>query len=230
MTPIKVAIVEEEIIFAKTIVLALETIGYEVVGTVGKYNEAIDMIAKNSPDIVLIDINLGTTKDGIDLALEIIKKFRISIIFINDNSNPITVNRAKAIKPLAFLVKPFSKHDLYSAIEIGWYNYKYHLNSAPYIVVKVGTTYEKVVINEIMFLKSEQNYMMLTLVSGRKILVRSVREEMLKNLPEATFIKISRSYIVNCKYITTIGTRTLSIANLKLNITKEVKEILLLKF
>ena len=72
--------------------------------------------------------------------------------------------------------------------------------------------------------------MMLTLVSGRKILVRSVREEMLKNLPEATFIKISRSYIVNCKYITTIGTSTLSIANLELNITKEVKEILLLKF
>ena len=229
MNKIKIAIVEDEIIIAKTIVLALETIGYEVVGAVGKYNEAIDMIAKNTPDIVLLDINLGTKKDGIDLALEIKKHFGTPIIFLTANSDSATVNRAKAIKPLAFLVKPFSQHDLYSAIEIGWDNYNDHLNSNQHIVVKVGNTYEKVVLNEIMFLKSEQNYLMLTLASGRNLLVRSVNEQMLQNLPAPTFVKISRTYIVNCNYITTIGTRTLSIANLELNITKAVKEELLLK-
>jgi len=229
MNKIKIAIVEDEIIIAKTIVLALETIGYEVVGAVGKYNEAIDMIAKNTPDIVLLDINLGTKKDGIDLALEIKKHFGTPIIFLTANSDSATVNRAKAIKPLAFLVKPFSQHDLYSAIEIGWDNYNDHVNSNQHIVVKVGNNYEKVVINEIMFLKSEQNYLMLTLASGRNLLVRSVSEQMLQNLPTPTFVKISRTYIVNCNYITTIGTRTLSIANLELNITKAVKEELLLK-
>ncbi len=229
MNKVKIAIVEDEIIIAKTIVLALETIGYEVVGAVGKYNEAIDMIAKNTPDIVLLDINLGTKKDGIDLALEIKKHFGTPIIFLTANSDSATVNRAKAIKPLAFLVKPFSQHDLYSAIEIGWDNYNDHLNSNQHIVVKVGNNYEKVVLNEIMFLKSEQNYLMLTLASGRNLLVRSVNEQMLQNLPTPTFVKISRTYIVNCKYITTIGTRTLSIANLELNITKAVKEELLLK-
>ena len=191
------------------------------------------MCAETVPDLMLLDINLGAKKDGIDLALEIKERFNTPIIFLTANSDPATVNRAKAIKPLAFLVKPFSPNDLYTAIEIGWNNYfdnaNWELTTSPHIIVKVGTRYEKVVLDEIILLKNEQNYMLLTLVSGRNLMVRSITEQMLKRLPAATFVKINRSYIVNCKYVTTIETKTISIANLKLNITKAVKEELLLK-
>ncbi len=233
MNKIKIGIVEDEMIIAETIVLALEKLGYDCAGVAGTYKEGIKMCAKTVPDLMLLDINLGAKKDGIDLALEIKERFNTPIIFLTANSDPATVNRAKAIKPLAFLVKPFSQHDLYSAIEIGWNNYydnfNNELNTSPNIIVKVGTVYEKVVLDEIILLKNEQNYMMLTLVSGRNLLVRSITEQMLKRLPAAKFVKINRTYIVNCKYVTTIETKTISIANLRLNITKAVKEELLLK-
>jgi DNA-binding LytR/AlgR family response regulator len=233
MNKIKIGIVEDEMIIAETIVLALQKIGYECAGVTGKYKGAIKMCAETVPDLMLLDINLGAKKDGIDLALEIKERFNTPIIFLTANSDPATVNRAKAIKPLAFLVKPFSPHDLYTAIEIGWNNYYDNsireLTTSPHIIVKVGTVYEKVVLDEIILLKNEQNYILLTLVSGRNLLVRSITEQMLKRLPAATFVKINRTYIVNCKYVTTIETKTISIANLKLNITKAVKEELLLK-
>ena len=232
MSKIKIGIVEDEMIIAETIVLALEKLGYDCIGIAGTYKEAIKMITKSNPDLVLLDINLNSKKDGIDLAFEIKERFGTPVIFLTANSDPTTISRAKAIKPLAFLVKPFSHHDLYSAIEIGWDKYNDSLNSAlntiTHIVLKTGITYEKVLLDEIVLLKNEQNYMVLNLISGRNIMIRCATNEILKRL-SAAFVKINRTYIVNCNYVTTIEATSLSIANLKLNIKKAVKEEILQK-
>ena len=230
MHKIKIGIVEDEMIIAETIILALKKLGYEVVGAVGDYKNAIEMIDKTAPDLVLLDINLGTKKDGIDLALEIKERFGTPIIFLTANSDAATISRAKAINPLAFLVKPFVNHDLYAAIEIGFYNYNNNLKNAleasKHLVLKVGNAFEKVLIDEVIFLKSEQNYIMLNLVKEKKLLVRYTAKEMLEQLPDALFVKINRTYIVNCNYILKIESSSLFIDNLKLNISKAVKEVI----
>lgn len=232
MDKIKIAIVEDEIIIAKTIVLALETIGYEVVGTVGKYKEAMDMIAKSTPDLVLLDINLGTKKDGIDLALEIKDSFNTPVIFLTANSDSATINRAKEIKPLAFLVKPFSKQDLFSAIEIGWNNFNTTVNSdlnpSKYIVLKVGTTYEKVMIDDIIYLKNDHHYFDIHLTSGKKVVVRYTTSQMISLLPVKQFVQINRFHIVNIKQITKIESKFIYLDLLKFLISKAKKEELLL--
>jgi two-component system response regulator LytT len=233
MDKIKIAIVEDEIIIAKTIVLALETIGYDVVGTVGKYKEAMDMIAKSTPDLVLLDINLGTKKDGIDLALEIKDSFNTPVIFLTANSDSATINRAKEIKPLAFLVKPFSKHDLFSAIEIGWNNFNSNVNSdlnpSKYIVIKVGTTYEKVMLDDIIYLKNDHHYFDIYFTCGNKIVVRYSSSKIIALLPAEQFVKINRFYIVNVKQVTKINRKNLLISQLTIPISKEVRETLLQK-
>lgn len=232
MNKIKIAIVEDEIIIAKTIVLALETIGYEVVGTVGKYKEAMDMIAKSIPDLVLLDINLGTKKDGIDLAFEIKDCFGIPVIFLTANSDPATINRAKEIKPLAFLVKPFSKHDLFSSIEIGWDNFNTTVNSdlnpSKYIVLKVGANYEKVMLDDIIYLKNDHHYFDIHLTSGKKVVVRYTTSQMISLLPIKQFVQINRFHIVNVKQITKIESKFIYLNLLKFLISKAKKEELLL--
>ncbi len=233
MNKIKIAIVEDEIIIAKTIVLALEKLGYECIGTAGKYNEAITMIAQKTPDLVLLDINLGTKKDGIDLAFEIKERFNTPIIFLTANSDPATITRAKEINPLAFLVKPFSQHDLFSAIEIGWNNFNTianaEANPPKHIVVKVGTTFEKVVLDDIAYLKNDHHYFDIHLTSGKKIVVRYTTSQMIALLPTKQFVKINRSYIVNVQKITKIEAKSAHISELKLLISKEIKEELLLR-
>lgn len=233
MNKIKLAIVEDEIIIAKTIVLALETLGYASVGIAGKYKDAIEMIAQNKPDLVLLDINLGTKKDGIDLAFEIKKRFNTPIIFITANSDPATISRAKEINPLAFLVKPFTHNDLFSAIEIGWNNFNAivnsNLNPPKYAVLKVGPAYKKIVFDDIVYLKKDHHYFDIYLISGKKLLVRYTTSEMIALLPAKQLVKINKSHIVNIRHISKIESRFVYVADLKFLMAKGVqKELLLL--
>ena len=234
MAKIKIGIVEDEMIIAETIVLALEKLGYEVVGTVGDYKKAIEMIDKTAPDLVVLDINLGTKKDGIDLALEIKERFNTAIIFLTANSDTATIDRAKEINPLAFIVKPFSQIDLFSAIEIGWNNYNSNAQrvskALSHIVLKAGSAFEKVAFDDILYLKNEQNYIMFFLVSGKVLPIRSSTNEILKSLPIPQFIKINRSYIINIKHVKKIDAKVVYLDAIPLPIAKSAREELLLIF
>lgn len=230
---IRIGIVEDEMIISETIAMALEQLEYQIAGVVGTYKEAIAMIEKTSPDLVLLDINLGTKKDGIDLAFEVKERFGTPIIFLTANSDPATVNRAKDIHPLAFLVKPFSQNDLFSAIEIGWNNYNKNLNldlkQPKNIILKVGRTFEKINLETILYLKNDQNYIDIFLYSGKTVSVRYTTSDILRLLPENQFIKINRTYIVNIKHVHKIDIKCLHVANLTISISKEVRELLIQK-
>ncbi len=233
MTSIKIAIVEDEMIIAETIVLALEKLGYGVAWTAGNYEEAITMMAQIPPDLVLLDINLGAKKDGIDLAFEIKESFATPIIFLTANSDPATIIRAKAIHPLAFLVKPFSQNDLFSAIEIGWNNFNTTVNSAinptEYIVLKVGATFEKLALNNIVYLEKDHHYFDIHLISGKKMVVRYTTKEMKALLLAKQFVKVNKSFIVNIRHISKIESRLVYVADRQLLIAKGIqKELLLL--
>lgn len=233
MNKLKIGIVEDEMLIAETIAMALGHLQYTISGVVGTYAEAILMMEKTPPDLVLLDINLGTKKDGIDLAYEIKERFGIPIIFLTANSDSATINRAKDVHPLAFLVKPFSQNDLFSAIEIGWNNYNKNtysvLEQNKYIVLKVGRIFEKIDLDAIIYLKNDQNYIEIYLLTNKKVLVRYTTSEILAILPATTFVKINRTYIVNINQIEKIATKYIEINQFTLPISKEVREELLQK-
>ena len=226
MNKIKIGIIEDEMIIVETIVLALDKLGYEIVGTAGTYEEGLEMIVKNMPDLVLLDINLGAKKDGIDLAIALKERFGTPVIFLTANSDSVTIGRAKEIHPLAFIVKPFSKNDLFSAIEIGWNNYNTVMDASKTIVLKIGRTFEKVILDTVLYFKNDQNYIEIYMISGKILLVRYTTAEIVALLPANQFIKINRTYIVNVKAVDKIDSKCLHIAQLTLPISKEVREAL----
>jgi DNA-binding LytR/AlgR family response regulator len=231
MNKIKIGIVEDEMIIAETIALTLEKLGYAVVGKVGTYADALEMVKVHQPDLVLLDINLGSKKDGIDLATEIKDRFAIPIIFLTANADANTVNRAKDIHPIAYIVKPFSSTDLFSAIEIGWTNFNKSMNTVAakqkHVVLKIGTNYEKVQLDDITYMKNDHIYIDIFLVDGNILIVRATNQEMLQLLPADQFLKVNRSCIVNINQIKKIDTKSLFIADQKISITKETREELL---
>jgi len=117
-TPIKLFIVEDDMIIAANISLQLSNLGYEVTGIVSRREEAILQIEENQPDIVLLDIHLKGALDGIATAHEMQKNAGIPIIYLTANADEATFNRAKATRPYAFISKPFKKLDLQRAIEL----------------------------------------------------------------------------------------------------------------
>jgi DNA-binding LytR/AlgR family response regulator len=228
---IKIGIVEDEIIIAETISLALEKLGYIVIGKVGNYADAIEMVQEQHPDLLLLDINLGSNKDGIDLANEIKDRFAIPIIFLTANADSKTVNRAKDIHPIAYIVKPFSSTDLYSAIEIGWTNFNKSVNTVAakqkHVILKIGSFYEKIMIDDICYMKNDHIYIDIFMMDESKLIVRATNQEMLQLLPADQFLKVNRSCIVNINQIKKIDTKSLFIADQEISITKEIREELL---
>ncbi len=121
---IKVGVIEDEAIIAQAIGLALEKLNYKVAGPALNYADSIEMIERELPDVLLVDINLNDYKDGVDLAHYVNQHFEIPIIFLSANADEMTIERCKSVHPKSFLVKPFKPQDLYSAIEVVMFNHK----------------------------------------------------------------------------------------------------------
>lgn len=105
--PKRVLIVEDEIISAMSIGIAIRIWGCQVVGMVTSGEDAIRTAEAEKPDVVLMDICLGGSMDGICTAREIIGRLKIPVIFMTGYDDEDTIKAAEALKPLAVLFKPF---------------------------------------------------------------------------------------------------------------------------
>ena len=123
MSNIKVLVVEDEVLIARDLAQILEGIDYEVVGIAHDGETALAMLKKHTPDIAILDINLGSQPDGVDVATYISAHLDIPFIFLTSYANEMIIDKAKRTRPMGYIVKPFSDKDLFSAIEIGLYNY-----------------------------------------------------------------------------------------------------------
>ena len=112
------------------------------------------MLREEQPDLVILDINIGGKRDGVDIARFIRANLDMPFIFLTANSDPATVIRARETHPNAYLVKPFHKADLYTAIEIALYNYNQEQNS----VQRNNTGKEKKVLQDSLFIKEGEYF------------------------------------------------------------------------
>ena len=131
MERIKVGIVEDEMIIADTICLALQNLNYDYCKPASSFAKAIQMIENEKPNIVLLDINLNAKLDGIDLGHHINANYALPIIYLTANSDKATIERCKETLPNAFLIKPFSNEELFSAIEIALFSHSAKSGTSP---------------------------------------------------------------------------------------------------
>lgn len=120
MNSIKILVVEDETIVALDIRSALKKLQYEVTDIVTNYDDALQSVEENTPDIVLMDINLDNSKDGIETAHTIQSKYHnIPIIYLTAYSDDTTIQRAIATNPIGYLIKPFKREELKTTIVLG---------------------------------------------------------------------------------------------------------------
>ena len=124
-----ILIVEDETIVAMEIKNYLISLGYNVVNTCSTADEAYQQAILHDVDLVLMDIYL-IESNGIEATARIKKiKPNLPIIFLSAYMDEDTINRAIAVDPQAYLMKPFNRKELSIAIRIGL-NYK---NSNPHL-------------------------------------------------------------------------------------------------
>lgn len=113
----KIMIVEDEFIIALAIKSSIEKMGYEVEKSVRTGEEAIQYAAEFKPSLVLMDITLAGTIDGIEAAEQIQKVLRIPVLFITGNSDQMTLSRAMKLHPAGILIKPVLDTELERSLE-----------------------------------------------------------------------------------------------------------------
>ena len=120
-----VLIVEDDAIIQTLIEYRLKELGYQVCGKTDTAEGAIFCARETHPDVILMDIKLKGTVDGIDAAEVIKKTLSPSIIFLSAYADTATLERAKKVCPEGFIQKPFNDSDLRIALTLA------HAGSVP---------------------------------------------------------------------------------------------------
>ncbi len=121
MKPIpKILIVEDEPMIAEDLADICLGYGYELCGTAFSGRQAFPILEDCQPNLLLLDINLGESLSGLELAAYVKQNYLIPFIFITAYADSATLANVRALDPLGFIVKPFNKEQVYSTIEIAW--------------------------------------------------------------------------------------------------------------
>ena len=120
----RILIVEDESIVALNIQNRLEGLGYTVTANIPSAEAAIQTLAQNRPDIVLMDIKLKGRTDGIEAAAQIRSHFQLPVVYLTAYTDDETLNRAKLTEPYGYILKPFESRDLCTTIEVALYKHQ----------------------------------------------------------------------------------------------------------
>ena len=114
---VRIVIAEDEALIRLDLKETLEEEGYEVVGAVGRGDEAVELVKELHPDLAILDIKMPGM-DGIAAAREITATRRAAVLILTAFSQRDLVEQARDAGAFYYLVKPFQKSDLVPAIEV----------------------------------------------------------------------------------------------------------------
>lgn len=117
---VKILIVEDQFIEAKSLNLILSQAGYAVCPIARSVPAALAILEKENPDLVLVDIFLQGEGTGIDLAKSLNER-NIAFVYLSANSNRKILEAAKATRPYGFMVKPFRSKDVLIMLDVAFY-------------------------------------------------------------------------------------------------------------
>lgn len=217
----KIFIGEDEILIAEHISDIVELYGHEVVGMAHKKEEIISQVSTLMPDLVFLDIRMKGKLDGIEIAEFINKCLNIPFIFLTAHTDKAIIDKAIGTKPLAYLVKPFKKPEIYSVICLA--EEKITQFEEENLTIKEGHSIIRINKNKIVFIKSEGNYVEIYTQESKNV-VRSSIVTMVQELGADKFIRIHRSYLVNIKYVSVLNANSLLIEGIELPVSRKYQE------
>jgi two-component system, LytTR family, response regulator LytT len=219
--PFHILLVEDELMIAEMAKEMLVELGYSVMGIAKNYDRAIEILELGEHiDLVILDINLNQKKSGIDLAGVLKDVYKIPFIFVTSYSDGETVRLAASTEPLAYLIKPFTKVDLFATIEI----IKIKKNqSTRSIMVRQNDLSVKVEVRDILFVKSEGNYIEMV-TSQKRYVDRNSLEAFLEEIHDDNFLRVHRSYIINLTRVDAVNGRYVVIGQHKIPLSRKHRQ------
>ncbi|MDQ3714471.1 MAG: response regulator [Actinomycetota bacterium] len=115
--PIRVLIAEDEALIRLDLCEMLVEEGFDVVAEVADGATAVRLAREQRPDLCILDLKMPVM-DGIQAAEQITKERLSAVLILTAFSQRDLIDKARRAGAMAYLVKPFQKHDLLPAIQI----------------------------------------------------------------------------------------------------------------
>ncbi|MEO0413788.1 MAG: response regulator [Verrucomicrobiota bacterium] len=114
---LRVLVVEDDFIVARNLEVTLKRRGFNPAAVCHSLDSAYDILSKEEFDIALLDIRLGPSNGGIDLAAHIKEEKGIPVIFVTGYSEDTVYEIARQVRPAGYIRKPFGDAELAACIE-----------------------------------------------------------------------------------------------------------------
>jgi len=123
MSEFKIVIVEDEPLIAQNIAVYLDNNDFIVGGIAYDADEGMALLNQQKPDAAILDINLDSETDGIQIAEFINNNLHIPFLYLTSHADKETLERAKKTEPSGYIVKPFNEKTLLATLEIAISNF-----------------------------------------------------------------------------------------------------------
>ncbi|GIX30187.1 MAG: hypothetical protein KatS3mg124_0659 [Porticoccaceae bacterium] len=117
MNRARILVVEDEALTALDLESQLAELGHEVCGVADNGPEALALARRERPDLVLLDIRLKGSMDGIEVARALAGS-GCAVVFLTAWNDEATVAEAVAADPTGWLAKPFDRRELAAAVAV----------------------------------------------------------------------------------------------------------------
>ena len=245
MPKIRILVAEDNPIHASRMDMLLDEMGYENVGIYAKSDEFLRTFHAVKPDLVLLDIELEGSKDGVEIAARISELSPVPVIFTSALEDKKTLERAQITNPYAYLVKPVEKGSLQASIELAVYKFakdqEQVVINQPFtgwaedllvkdsFFVKTGSKLEKVNYADVQWIELAEERYCDIVTSNRNYHLRTSITSLAEKLAPSEFVQIHRRYIINASKIDSIDEAdlTVEIGDKTLPIGKTYKSLLI---
>lgn len=215
MTNQNIYIVEDMGVTRATIISVLRRAGYHVAGSSASAEKAWDEISQKEIQLVILDINLKGTKDGLWLAKKIRASLHCAIIFLTAYGSRNILDKIHDTEPDGYIMKPFNNPTLLSSIRVSLRNFQNQnqtIAEEQAVFVKTREGMVKIYSTEVIYLKSKKNYVYLY-TDNKAYEVRGKLTTLLKILDFENIYRTHRRYAVNANKIVSFDKNSLRIAS-----------------
>lgn len=233
-----ILIIDNDSLHAVKLKEQLVELGYNVLDIIDNPREALPAYYASEPDLVIINTVIEHNIDGVEIAEKICGDDTNPkpIIFTTLDKNPQTFERAKRLKPCAYLIKPYDKYIIKYTIELALFsftgstkhnaekNFEKGVFDKESLYIKKTKKVVRVPLKTILYIEVESKYSTVITKLG-KFLIRISLNELMDLLPQDRFLRVHRNYIVNREAITEFDFEeyTVHVENISLPIGRSFK-------
>lgn len=243
MRYLQILLIEDNRSAALDVEMLLDEMDIKLAAVKDNAADALDYIYKEQPDLIIMDIELKGDKSGIEIAKEI-DHLQIPIIFTTSFKDKKSYQASKEVYSFGYLVKPFNKLSLQSALEQGIkVLFPEGQLEAPDIQIEEGMVLQSTVLvkhlnmlypvkfGDILYIQGEGNYCTI-FTCTRKFLLKMSLRKLMAALPPTEFAPIHKSYIVRLDKVEAIdiGSGKLMVGKEELPLGRNFKNTFLERF